>query len=131
VIVVDASAITDLLLARGSADSIRAELVTHTELHVPEHFHVEVISAVRRRMLRREMDELRAARALSALIELRTLTYPALELIEQIWSLRAALTPYDAAYLALARRLDIGLITVDRGLATAAATEGRLVAVSG
>jgi len=40
--------------------------------------------------------------------------------------MHAALTAYDAAYLALARRLDIGLVTLDAGLAAAAAADGRL-----
>jgi predicted nucleic acid-binding protein len=43
--------------------------------------------------------------------------------------LRHQLTAYDAAYLALARRLDVRLLTIDGGLAAAARAEGRLVEV--
>jgi len=43
-----------------------------------------------------------------------------------VGALRDTLTAYDAAYLALARRLDIGLVTLDGDLAGAAAKEGRL-----
>jgi predicted nucleic acid-binding protein len=50
-----------------------------------------------------------------------------LQLAQEIWDLRAELTAYDAAYLALARRLDGGLVTLDSGLAKSAAKEGRLV----
>lgn len=130
-IVADASAVVELLLAAPCSGSIRGALSAHNELHVPEHFHVEVLSVLRRRSLRREMDELRAVESLTALRELRTVTYPVIELMEEIWSMRAQLTAYDAAYLALAQRLDVGLITIDAGLAKAAADDGRLVALTG
>jgi predicted nucleic acid-binding protein len=51
---------------------------------------------------------------------------PVIELADAVWDLRDELTAYDAAYLALARRLDVGLVTLDKGLAKAAAREGRL-----
>jgi predicted nucleic acid-binding protein len=127
VIVADASAIAEVLLARPQAGAVRNALESHPELHVPEHFHVELLSVLRRYSIRGELSERRAAEALVALADLRTLTYPVIELAEQIWDLRAELTAYDAAYLALARRLDIGLLTLDSGLAKAAAKEARLV----
>jgi predicted nucleic acid-binding protein len=127
VIVADASAIAELLLARPAAAEIRAVLAPHPELHVPEHFHVELLSVLRRYSIRGELSEHRAAVALAALADLRAVRYPVIELADAVWNLRAALTAYDAAYLALARRLDVGLITLDQGLAKAAAKEGRLV----
>ncbi len=126
-IVADASAIAEVLLARPQASAVRNALEPHPELHVPEHFHVELLSVLRRYAIRRELSERRASEALAALVDLRTLTYPVIELAEQIWDLRAELTAYDAAYLALARRLDVGLLTLDSGLAKAAVKEGRLV----
>jgi len=77
--------------------------------------------------IRGELTQLRAAEALAALRDLRTLAYPVIELAAEIWELRDTLTAYDAAYLALARRLDVGLVTLDGGLAVVAAKEGRLV----
>lgn len=126
-IVADASAIAEVLLARPQAGAVRIALEPHPELHVPEHFHVELLSVLRRDAIRRELSERRASEALAALADLRTLTYPVIELAEEIWDLRAELTAYDAAYLALARRLDVRLLTLDSGLAQAAAKEGRLV----
>jgi predicted nucleic acid-binding protein len=126
VIVADSSAIVELLLARPCAATVRAALAPHSELHVPEHFHVEVLSALRRYSVMGELPELRAAQALSAVGDLRAVTYPVLTLIRGIWDLRAALTAYDAAYLALARQLGTSLVTLDRGLATMAAKDGRL-----
>ena len=126
-IVADASAIAELLLVRPQAGAVRIALEPHPELHVPEHFHVELLSVLRRYAIGRELSERRASEALAALADLRTLTYPVIELAQEIWDLRAQLTAYDAAYLALARRLDVGLITLDKGLVEAASKEGRLV----
>ncbi len=126
-IVADASATAELLLARPAAARIRAALSPHPELHVPEHFHVEVLSILRRYAIRRELSQRRAAEALAALADLRAVRYPVIELAEAVWDLRFQLTAYDAAYLALARRLDVGLVTLEEGLAEAAAKERRLV----
>lgn len=125
-IVSDASAVAELLLARPHADAVRAALAPHAELHVPEHFHVEVLSVLRRYSIRRELSERRSAVALAALEDLRTVRYPVMEMADIVWDLRAGLTAYDAAYLALARRLDVNLITLDNGLAAAARADNRL-----
>jgi predicted nucleic acid-binding protein len=128
-IVVDASAITEVLLARSRAAAIRVALSLHSELYVHAHFHAEVLSALRRYSLRNELSDLGTAEALEKLSDLRALTYPIRELTRAIWELRFNLTTYDAAYLALARRLDAGLITLDGALAEAAARDGRLISV--
>lgn len=128
-IVADASAVAELLLARPQAEAVRAALAPHPELHVPEHFHVEVLSVLRRYSLRRELSGRRAAEALAGLDDLRAVRYPVMEMVEMVWNLRDGLSTYDAAYLALARRLDVGLVTLDKGLAAAARTDRRLVAL--
>lgn len=126
-IIADASAVVEVILAMPRAGEVREALAEHSELHVPEHFNVEALSALRRYAIRGELSQLRAGEALAALCDLRTLTYPVIELVAEIWDLRDALTAYDAAYLALARRLDVGLVTLDGGLAGVASKEGRLV----
>jgi predicted nucleic acid-binding protein len=128
-IVVDSSAIAEVLLAQERADAILAVLLSNTELHVPAHFHVEVLSALRRYSLRGKLNDLDTAEALATLADLRTLTYPIRELMPAIWQLRFNLTTYDAAYLALARWLDASVLTLDGALAEAAASDGRLVEV--
>lgn len=129
-IVADASAVVELLLARPQAGAIRAALAPHPELHVPEHFHVEVLSALRRYSLRRELSDRRSALAVEALTELRVIRYPVMDLADAVWDLRPVLTAYDAAYLALARWLDLEVVTLDGGLGAAARADGRLAALS-
>ena len=96
---------------------------------MPEHFHIEVMSALRRRLLHSDLSEVGAARALASLTALRAVSYPVRELIVPIWDMRTNLSVYDAAYLALAQRLGVGLVTLDTALAEAAARDGRLVSV--
>jgi predicted nucleic acid-binding protein len=128
-IVADSSAIAEVLLAQPRAEGILDVLADSSELHVPAHFHVEVLSAVRRYSLHGKLNELETAEALAALAELRALPYPLRELTPAIWALRFNLTTHDAAYLALARWLDAGLLTLDAALADAAARDGRLIGV--
>ena len=126
-IVADASAVAEVLLARSQSGAVRTVLAPHPELHVPEHFHVEVLSVLRRYSIRNELSERRSAVALAALEDLRAVRYPVIEMADVVWDLRTGLTAYDAAYLALARRLGVGLVTLDKGLAAAARADGRLV----
>jgi predicted nucleic acid-binding protein len=126
VIVADASAIGDVLLDNRRAPAIRSVLSGHSAVHVPEHFHVEVISMLRSHALRGELGERRRGQALSDLRELRVVRYSVAELLDAVWELRDRLSAYDAAYLALARQLGLRLLTCDAGLAKAARAEGRL-----
>ena len=126
-LVADASAVVDVLAGSPRADAIRVELSAVGELDVPEHFHVEAISALRGLLHRGELSPERADRALDLLLELRVVRHPVAPLAREIWALRESLSAYDAAYLALAQAIDAPLLTTDRGLAAAARNDGRLV----
>lgn len=126
-IVLDASVAVEVLLASAAGRAALPHLEREPEVHVPEHFHIEVLSVLRRYSLGGELREPRASRALALLRDLRAIRYPNLALAAEIWELRQELAAYDAAYLALARRLGAGLLTLDRALAAAARSAGRLV----
>lgn len=125
-LVADASAIVDVLAGAPGAAPARRVLANHAELHVPEHFHVEAISAIRRLALRGDLSPERADRALDLLCDLRTVRHPVAPLTRVIWRMRARLTAYDAAYLAVAQAIGGQLLTTDVGLAAAARADGRL-----
>jgi len=126
-LVADASAIVDVLAGAPRAAQVRDELSAVAELDVPEHFHVEAISALRGLLRRGDLSPERADRALDLLLSLRVVRHPVASLAREACALRNVLTAYDAAYLALARALDARLLTTDRGLAVAARSDGRLV----
>jgi predicted nucleic acid-binding protein len=129
-IVLDASATVELILQRPDAHRIAARLAAEVAVHVPEHFHIEVLSALRRRALQGLMSERRAAEALDDLHAMRVERHAVLDTVADIWDLRHRLTAYDAAYLAVARRLDAPLLTLDAGLAAVASEEGRLAVLT-
>jgi predicted nucleic acid-binding protein len=130
VIVADASAALEVVLVQPAAPSVRRALARGRLLHVPEHFHVEALSAIRRLALRGSLTEREADLARWRLGRVRVTSHRILGIEAAIWALRQRLTAYDAAYLALAQRLDAPLVTLDAGLAAAARDEGRLVALT-
>jgi predicted nucleic acid-binding protein len=117
-IVLDASAALGVLLGSPPhAPALRARLGRPGEtVHVPHLFDLEVLAAIRRHVLRGRLSTDRASRALAALGELRATRYSHAPFRERIWELRTNLTPYDAAYLALAEVLKAPLVTLDAAL---------------
>jgi len=122
VIVVDASVIVTALFDDGpDGDMTRARLIDE-RLAAPHLIDIEVVSAWRRLASAGSLDERRSAMALTDLRQLRIERVPHGQLIERCWELRNNLTIYDAAYVALAELLDIGLLTADTRLARAPGT---------
>jgi predicted nucleic acid-binding protein len=121
VIVLDASAAVEVLLGLPrAAPQLRTRLARAGEtLHVPHVFDLEVLAAIRRHARRGVLSEHRAQRALGALDDLRATRYSHVSLRPRIWELRENITPYHAAYVALAEALRAPLVTVDAALAGA------------
>lgn len=86
----------------------------------PAHLDAEIVSALRG--LSRPSAALRAVvpQALRHLAGFPVRRMPLAPLLQRVWELRDNLTPYDAAYVALAERLDGPLLTCDGKLAGAA-----------
>lgn len=118
--VVDASLYADaLLLAGPDGDAARTVVEREPELHVPEIFPAEVLSAIRGLHLAGHVPQARARRGLDQLASVRLERYPIEPFIERIWQLRHNVTVYDAAYITLAERLETALVTSDRRLTRA------------
>ncbi|HEX9269633.1 MAG TPA: type II toxin-antitoxin system VapC family toxin [Candidatus Limnocylindria bacterium] len=117
-IVLDASAAVDYLLAIGAFERIAARIGSAGEtLHAPELLDVEVVQGLRRLVRQARLTSARAEAALGDLAGLRIRRYPHRRLIDRIWELRDNVTVFDAAYLALAEALDAPVVTADAALA--------------
>jgi predicted nucleic acid-binding protein len=126
-IVLDASAAVDYLLDIGASRLIASRIGTAGEtLHAPHVLDLEVGQALRRLALRRILSPGRAEDALADYAGLRLRRYPHGYLLPRIWELRANLTVFDAAYVALAEVLESPLITADARLARSAGHEATI-----
>ncbi len=120
-LVIDASAVLELLLRTPAAQAVEVRLLEPGQtLHAPHLLDVEVAQVVRRYAAGGEIDAERGRLALADLAALPLRRYPHDILLPRIWSLRHDLTAYDATYVALAEALDAPLLTRDRRLAAAA-----------
>lgn len=117
-IVLDASAGVDFLLRlEPSYTGIRNRLLASPgNVHVPHLFDLEVVHVFRRYEWRGQMPASRLESAFTKLQNLQLVRYPHNVFLEQVWQLRANVTAYDAAYIALAEALGAPLVTTDRPL---------------
>jgi predicted nucleic acid-binding protein len=120
VIVVDASALIEVLLRTPAAASVAAVLGSHASVHAPHLIDVEVAQVVRRYLLSGDIDAEKGAAALSDLRAFPMQRHPHDFLLPRVWQLRHNLNAYDAIYVALAEGLDMPFFTRDARLRTAA-----------
>lgn len=126
-IVVDASAAVDYLLAAGAFDRIAARFAAPREsLHAPHLLDIEVAHALRRLVITRTIPASRAEEALEDYADLRMRRYAHRPLLPRIWELRSNMTAFDAAYVALAEALGASLVTSDGALARARGHEATI-----
>jgi predicted nucleic acid-binding protein len=118
-IVVDASVIAPAL-ADDDEDGERARSRLQGErLTAPEVLDLEVVSVIRKAFASRALSRRRAGLALTDLIDLDLERISHRPMLARIWELHENLTPYDAAYVALAETVDATLVTADRRLSRA------------
>jgi len=129
-LVVDASAVVELLLVRPAAEDVERHIVAHGyALHAPHLLDIEVLSALRRLVAYGEASSDRAVEALTDLCDLPVERYAHDALIQSAWRLRDNFSAYDAAYLALAELLTedgATLLTADAGFARATRKHSRV-----
>jgi predicted nucleic acid-binding protein len=127
VIVVDASALLEVLLRTTNATAVEERLLVQWQtLHAPHLIDVEVAQVVRRYAASGEIDHERGKAALADLADLPLRRYSHDVLLPRIWELRNTVTAYDGAYVALAEALGAPLLTRDRRLANATGHRARV-----
>lgn len=126
-IVVDASAVAEVVLRRPAAAAVEHRIHDMREsLHAPHLIDVEVANVVRRYATRGEISGERGPEVLDDLIDFPIHRHPHLSLLHRIWELRHNLSAYDAAYVALAEALEAPLVTRDRRLAASSGHRARI-----
>jgi predicted nucleic acid-binding protein len=126
-IVVDASAVLELLLRGPASQEIASRIGSDDEdLHAPHLLDLEVAQVLRRHAQAGAIGEERGRQALEDLADLDVARHPHDLFLPRIWELRGHVTAYDAAYLALAEALAAPLVTLDRRLARAGGHRARI-----
>lgn len=126
-IVVDASAVLEVLLRTPAAAAVEGRVFDPGEtLHAPHLLDLEVVQVLRRYATTGEVAPDRCRAALGDLADFPLNRYPHDFILPRIWELRANLTAYDAAYVALAEALDAPLLTRDQRLAAAPGHHARI-----
>jgi predicted nucleic acid-binding protein len=120
-IVIDASVLSNAIADAG-ADGGRARgaLRAAGDLAAPDLVDVETIAVLRKRCLAGAISDQRFTDAIQDLEDVELDRYPTLPLMRRAYELRANVTAYDAAYVALAETLGCELLTGDRRLTNAA-----------
>lgn len=125
-IVVDCSAVLDVLTAVDGTDDLRACMASE-ELCAPVLLDFEVISALRGLTLRGHLSVTRADDALTDFDDLEIHRWPSGDgLRRRAFQLRNTVSAYDAAYVVLAEALDCSLLTRDSKLVR---SSGQLVPI--
>jgi predicted nucleic acid-binding protein len=116
--VVDASVVVAVLAhRRDSADSERfiqgLRWPDPITLLAPDLLFLETANALRKLTLRREISKAKGDDAAKALGLMPIAAVPCSSLVEGAWALSPTVTAYDAAYLSLAREMDVPYVTRD------------------
>ena len=117
-VVIDASALVAVLTTDRRGQSVD-EAVRGRSLSAPSLLHLEVLHSLRGLELGRRVTADEALSASRQLFRVPVRLAATGLLVDRIWELRVNLTAYDAAYVALAERLDVPLVTLDEHVARA------------
>lgn len=112
-VVCDASAIVTVLLDSGDNGTWLAERLAGAKLVAPALLPFECANVIRRQELGAVIGADQAAQAHADLLDLPIQLWPYEILADRVWQLRATMTSYDAAYVALAETLGVPLVTLD------------------
>jgi len=120
VIVLDASVVVELLLGTSRALAVIDVLEDDTQtVHAPHLLDVEVLSVLRRLVLRGVISAQVARHALDDYQALGIERHDHDLLLDRAWAMRDNVTAADAMYVALAEALPARLLTFDVRLSSA------------
>ena len=114
-VVVDASAMVDLLLDNELGGAVRRRLAGHA-LHAPAHLDAEVLSALGRLHRAGDLEAEDVESRLQTLVAAPIERHNVSDLLIGSWSRRHQLRLVDALYIQLAISRKIALVTTDRRL---------------
>jgi predicted nucleic acid-binding protein len=121
-IVIDSSALLAVLLDSGSDGQWATVRLADADLFAPTLLPYECANIIRRTELAGTITADQAAQAHADLLDLAVDLWPYDALASRVWELRANLSCYDAAYVALAEILDAPLVTLDQRIRRAPGT---------
>jgi predicted nucleic acid-binding protein len=114
-VVIDASAMVDLLLGGPLGDAVAARLSAHV-LHGPAHLDADSLSALGRLHRAGKLTADAVGTLLNRLASAPVVRHPVAELLAGAWARRSNLRPADALYVELASALRLPLVTTDARL---------------
>ena len=126
-IAIDANAMVTMLVDDHELGSTTRDLYAAHDLAAPALLGYDVARVLRKLCQRGLVGERMADHALRDLKLVRLDTVPYGDIDRRIWELRNNVSPYDAAYVAVAELLDIPLLTFDDRLRSAPGTHCQFV----
>jgi predicted nucleic acid-binding protein len=114
-VVIDASAMVDLLLGGPVGDAVAAR-ISDVTLHCPAHLDAEILSALGRLHRSNALTAPAVTSMLTRLADAPIERHSVADLLLGAWGRRRRLRLADALYVELANTLDLLLVTTDRRL---------------
>lgn len=115
-LVVDASVLVAALVDAGPIGAWAEQQIAENSLCAPELILAEATNVLRRLEHLGDLSTFEATMAQRDLMSLPLDFIPYAPFADRVWALRANVTSYDAAYVAIAEALRIPLATLDKAL---------------
>ncbi len=118
-IIVDASALYEVLIGTDLGETIGQRLAAAGELAAPHVIDVEVLSTIRKDEMLGDIDRTTAHQAVEDLAVWPGERYDHRPFLPRVWELRTNVRTWDAMYVALAEALGGSVLTTDARLGNA------------
>jgi predicted nucleic acid-binding protein len=115
-----------MLLLRNADAKDTALVASAQAVAAPEYLHIELVSACRRLVIGRHLEEKDALARLGEFADFPIVRFDTYALESKIMGLRSNFSAYDAGYVALAEILDIPFMSYDLRLRRAVAAHTKV-----